>query len=215
MSARLHVGGIVLCGGRSNRMGLPKAALPFGPELMLQRVVRLLAETVEPIVVVAAADQQLPDLPPQVMVTRDERAGRGPLEGMRVGLTAIANHADAAYATSCDVPLLSQAFVRRMIAELGEHDAAVPIDGEFYHPLAAVYRTHTATTIEQLLDQEKLRTSDLFATLLTNRVPIQELRDVDPELLTLMNVNTPADYARALELAGFSMDVSLKTQLGL
>ena len=31
---------IVLCGGRSSRMGTPKALLPFGPELMLQRVVR-------------------------------------------------------------------------------------------------------------------------------------------------------------------------------
>ena len=196
-------------------MGLPKATLPFGPELMLQRVVRLLAEVVEPIVVVAAADQQLPDLPPHVMVTRDEREGRGPLEGLRAGLTAIASHADAAYATSCDVPLLSPAFVSHMIAELGTHDAAVPIDGEFYHPLAAVYRTHTVATIEQLLDQEKLRTSDLFATLLTNRVPIQELRGVDPELLTLMNVNTPSDYAKALKLVGFQIDSTLKTQLGL
>jgi len=164
---------------------------------------------------VAAADQQLPDLPPEIIVTRDERDGHGPIEGLRVGLTAIASHADAAYATSCDVPLLSQAFVRRMIAELGENDAAVPIDGEFFHPLAAVYRTHTAATMERLLDQAKLRTSDLFATLLTNRVPIQELRGVDPALLTLMNVNTPSDYVRALELAGFSMDVSLKTRLGL
>ena len=35
-------GAIILCGGRSSRMGLPKLALPFGPELMLQRIVRLL-----------------------------------------------------------------------------------------------------------------------------------------------------------------------------
>ena len=121
MSDRVHVGGIVLCGGSSNRMGRPKATLPFGPELMLPRVVRLLAEVVAPIVVVAAADQQLPDLPPDILVTRDERDGRGPLEGLRVGLTALASHVDAAFATSCDVPLLAPEFVRRMIAELGEH----------------------------------------------------------------------------------------------
>ena len=34
-------GGIVLCGGKSTRMGRDKATLPFGPELMLERVVRL------------------------------------------------------------------------------------------------------------------------------------------------------------------------------
>jgi len=196
-------------------MGLSKATLPFGPELMLQRVVRLLFEVVEPIVVVAAADQQLPDLPPRVIVTRDEREGRGPLEGLRVGLTVIAGDADAAYATSCDVPLLAQAFVHRMIAEFGEYDAAVPVDGEFYHPLAAVYRTRTVATIEQLLGQEKLRTSDLFETLLTNRVPVQALRGIDPELLTLMNINTPSDYARAMERAGFPIDSTVRKQLGL
>ncbi|MEO8499189.1 MAG: molybdenum cofactor guanylyltransferase, partial [Planctomycetota bacterium] len=192
MSDRSQVGGIVLCGGYSSRMGLPKATLPFGPELMLQRVVRLLSEIVEPIVVVAAVDQQLPDLPPRTIVTRDEREGHGPLEGLRVGIAAIAGYVDAAYATSCDVPLLSQAFVRHMIAELGQHDAAVLVDGKFYHPLAAVYRTHIAVTIARLLDQEQRRTSELFESVSTNRVPIQVLRGIDPDLLTLMNVNTPA-----------------------
>ena len=46
--------GIILCGGRSTRMGRDKATLPFGPELMLQRVVRLLGEAVQRIVIVAA-----------------------------------------------------------------------------------------------------------------------------------------------------------------
>lgn len=215
MRDRLRVGGIVLCGGRSDRMGLPKATLPFGPELMLQRVVRLLSEVVQPIVVVAAAGQQLPDLPSEIIVKHDEREGHGPLEGLRIGLTSLGVHAEAAYATSCDVPLLSQAFVRQMIAALGEQDAAVPVDGEFYHPLAAVYRMHAAVTMEQLLDQGKLRTSGLFARLPTVSVPIEELRSVDPDLLTFMNVNSPSDYAKALELAGFPLDSTVNKQLGL
>ena len=45
----MNCGGIILCGGKSSRMGRPKATLPCGPELMLQRVARLLAEAVEPI----------------------------------------------------------------------------------------------------------------------------------------------------------------------
>ena len=104
-------GGIVLCGGKSTRMGVAKATLPFGPETMLQRVVRLLGTVVSPIVVVAARDQDLPVLPPDVIVTRDEREARGPLEGLRAGLKALPPAVDAAYVTSCDVPLLVPAFV--------------------------------------------------------------------------------------------------------
>src|SRR5512138_2999381 len=134
------VAGIVLCGGKSTRMGTSKALLPFGPETMLQRVVRLLTDVVSPIVVVAAVDQPLPTLPPEVIVTRDEQEGRGPLEGLRAGLKALPPQVDAAYVTSCDVPLLEPAFVAHMLSLLGDHDIAVmEIDG-FTHPLSAVYR---------------------------------------------------------------------------
>ena len=53
----MTTGGVVLCDGKSTRMGAAKAMLPFGPETMLQRVVRLLGTTVSPIVAVAARDQ--------------------------------------------------------------------------------------------------------------------------------------------------------------
>ena len=55
----MKVGGIVLCGGQSTRMGRPKAWLPFAGELMLQRVLRLLGTVVQPIVVVAAPEQDV------------------------------------------------------------------------------------------------------------------------------------------------------------
>jgi len=67
----MTIGGVVLCGGKSTRMGSPKALLPFGPETMLQRVVRLLGTVVSPIVVVAATGQDLPPLPASVILTRD------------------------------------------------------------------------------------------------------------------------------------------------
>ena len=123
-------------------MGTSKAMLPFGGELMLQRVVRLVGEVVatEDIVVVAAEGQELPDLPAGVSVARDAREGRGPLEGLAAGLSAVGDRVDAVYATSCDVPLLVPAFIEQMFSLLAAHDIAVPRDGKFYHPLAAVYR---------------------------------------------------------------------------
>src|SRR5262249_57842743 len=85
----LKVAGIVLCGGRSSRMGRPKAWLAFGDELMLQRVVRVLREVVDPVVVVAAPGQDVPPLPDTVEIVRDEVEGRGPLQGLAAGLAAL------------------------------------------------------------------------------------------------------------------------------
>jgi molybdopterin-guanine dinucleotide biosynthesis protein A len=199
-----RAGGIVLCGGRSTRMGASKASLPFGPETMLQRVVRLLGTVVAPIAVVAARGQELPDLPPSVIVTRDERDERGPLEALRAGLKALPATVDAAYVTSCDVPLLAPAFAERMIELLGDDDVAVmEIDG-FTHPLSAVYRTTTLAHIESLLAQDRLRPVFLFEAVRTRRVKPEEMVAVDPQLRTLRNLNTREDYLAALADAGFS-----------
>lgn len=195
-------GGIVLCGGKSTRMGSAKALLPFGPETMLQRVVRLLGGVVAPIVVVAAADQALPGLPAGVIVTRDEREARGPLEGLRAGLKALPEDVDAAYVTSCDVPLLEPAFVLRMIdLARGADIAVMEIDG-FPHPLSAVYRRATLPFVEDLLARDRLRPVFLFDAVRTRRVRPEEMTDVDPGLRTLANLNTPEEYRRALAAAG-------------
>jgi molybdopterin-guanine dinucleotide biosynthesis protein A len=200
----MTAGGIVLCGGRSTRMGVPKATLAFGPETMLQRVVRLLGTVISPIVVVAARDQLLPELPDTVTVTRDEREQRGPLEGLRAGLKALPHSIDIAYVTSCDVPLLVPRFVERMIELLGDHDIAVmEIDG-FPHPLSAVYRRDTLPHIESLLAQDRLRPVFLFDAVRTRRVRPNEMESVDPQLRTLRNLNTPEDYSEALSDAGLS-----------
>jgi len=194
--------GIVLCGGKSTRMGVSKATLPFGTETMLQRVVRLLSTVVSPIVVVAAREQELPKLPAGVCVTRDEREARGPLEGLRAGLKALPETVDSAYVTSCDVPLLEPAFVRRMVDLLGDADIAVmEIDG-FTHPLSAVYRRSTLTHVESLLAQDRLRPAFLFDAVRTRRVKPEEMVVADPQLWTLRNLNTREDYLTALRDAG-------------
>jgi molybdopterin-guanine dinucleotide biosynthesis protein A len=185
-------------------MGTSKALLPFGPETMLQRVVRLLGSVVSPMVVVAAVDQPLPELPPEVIVTRDEREARGPLEGLRAGLKALPPGVEAAYVTSCDVPLLVPGFVREMIRLSSGHDIAVmEIDG-FPHPLSAVYRISVLPRVEALLAADRLRPVFLFEAANTRRVQPTEMSAVDPDLQTLRNLNTRDDYERALAQAGVS-----------
>jgi molybdopterin-guanine dinucleotide biosynthesis protein A len=185
-------------------MGSPKALLPFGAETMLHRVVRLLGTVVAPIVVVAAPQQLLPALPADVIVTRDEQEGRGPLEGLRAGLKGLPGTVEMAYVTSCDVPLLVPDFVRRMIDLLGDHDVAVmDIDG-FPHPLSAVYRRTTLPHIEALLAQDRLRPVFLFDSVPTRRVRVDEMAAADPDLRTLRNLNTRADYLNALTIAGLT-----------
>lgn len=196
----LHVGGLVLCGGRSRRMGRPKAWLPFGAQPMLPHVVGRLRPAVAPVVVVAAPGQDLPELPADVQVVRDQARGRGPLQGLAAGLRALAGRVDAAFVSSCDAPLLTAPFIHRMIELLGAHPICVPwIDG-IYHPLAAVYRIDVLAAVEKLLAADCLRLTSLLEEQPTLRVTADQLIDVDPRLHSLRNLNTPNDYAEALQI---------------
>ncbi|MGE3808899.1 MAG: molybdenum cofactor guanylyltransferase [Gemmataceae bacterium] len=179
-------------------MGQPKAWLPFHGETMLARVVRLLRDVVEPIVVVAAPGQEVPPVQ-DVEIVRDACKDRGPLQGLAAGLLALTGRADAAFLSSCDVPFLKPPVVRRLIDLLGAHSICVPRAGEYHHPLAAVYRLEVADAVTALLTKDRLRPVFLFDKLPTRVVQAAELADIDPDFESFQNINTPEEYEQALQ----------------
>jgi molybdenum cofactor guanylyltransferase len=200
-------GAVVLCGGESRRMGTSKAWLPFGPERMLQRVVRLVGTVAGPIVVVAAPDQELPELPAEIAIVRDPIAGRGPLQGLAAGFAALSDRVELVYATATDVPFLEPGWIIRLAELIADHDLAIPYIGAFYHPLAALYRKNAVLpVIEGSLSEDRLRLASLVDSVKTRVVLEAEMHAVDPKLGTLRNLNHPAAYQEALRDADLSHD---------
>lgn len=196
--------GIVLAGGRSMRMGTPKATLSWRGSTLLRRSLGIVGRAVDgPLVVVKAPGQELP-LPEGVEVAQDARAGRGPLQGLAAGLAAIAGRTDAAYVSGVDSPLAHPAFVRHVVRSLdGGHDVALPRAHGFDHPLAAAYRISVAEAVEQLVTSGELAVGALIERLevrvLDEPALLADpaLAAFDPELDSLRNVNTRDEYDAA------------------
>src|SRR4051794_15214171 len=197
--------GIVLAGGRSSRMGSPKAALEWHGSTLLRRIVGIVARAVDgPVVVVRAPAQGLPPLPRSVEVVEDAREGRGPLQGLAAGLRAVEGRAPIAYLSSTDVPLLHPRFIARVLAALDDDvDVVLPHVGGFPHPLAAAYRTALADAVERLIAEDRMRPAFLFEACRVRRLDAAALLDdpalaaLDPELDSVLNLNEPADYEAA------------------
>jgi molybdopterin-guanine dinucleotide biosynthesis protein A len=194
-----RIGGIILCGGQSRRMGQPKEWLPFGNEVLLQRVVRIVRSVVSPVVVVAEPSRDVPILANEVRLVRDTAEYRGPLQGLVNGLSALSDEIDAVYLSACDVPLLRAAFIQRLIERMGSADIVVPEVEGFRQPLAALYRVNVLASAENLLQQNRFRLLDLQEAHQTVIVQRHDFVDVDPELESLRNLNTPEEYRAALE----------------
>lgn len=193
---------IVLAGGRSRRMGVAKAGLPWGGGTLLDHVVGVVAGAVDgPVVVVRAPGQELPPVTAaEVRVVEDPREGLGPVQGIAAGLAAVAGEAERAYVSAVDVPLLRPAFVRAVLAALdADHDVALPYVGGHRQPLAAAYRTALAPLVERLAAEGLLRTGDLFARVRVRRLAEADLPDAG---VSVRNVNTPEDFAAAAREAG-------------
>jgi molybdopterin-guanine dinucleotide biosynthesis protein A len=193
--------GIVLAGGRSTRMGSPKAALEWHGSTLLRRISGIVGRAVDgPVVVVRAPGQALPALPDGVEVVEDAREGRGPLQGLAAGLAAVRDRAPAAYASSTDVPLLHPRFVRRVLDALADDtDVVLPEVGGYPQPLAAVYRTALADTVERLIAEDRMRPAFLFEACRVKRLDAAALL-ADPAL------DAAATLAEAAAATGLALD---------
>ncbi len=195
-------------------MGRDKASLPFGDETMLQRVVRLVGDVVELVCVAAGPEQPTPPLPLGIFIARDNRAERGPLEGLLTGLDGLQGRVDAVFVTGCDAPLLEPRLIERMFELLGDADAAAPLDGDRVYPLPAVFRATVRKVVLHRLANHQLAMKSLLDEISTRRIPVDALRDVDPRLQSLFNVNSHEDHLAALELAGLGTTPASDSVLG-
>ena len=194
--------GIVLAGGRSTRMGTPKAALEWHGSTLLARITGLLGRTVAgPVVVARAPGQVLPALPGAVEVVDDPTPGQGPMHGIASGLDAVGERAPRAFVCSTDLPLLHPAYIRAVLARLGDGvDVVMPQVHGHPQPLAAGYRTAVAAHLHELIAAGRTRPARDLTQLRVVRPGEDELltdpalATADPQLDSVRNVNRPEEY---------------------
>ena len=182
--------GIVLAGGLSTRMGHDKAALPWGDSDLLNTVIERLSPVCRKLIVVSNLERKI--TLPGVQVVADHYKLCGPLGGMQAGLAA--SDADYNFIAACDMPYLNTAAVAYIRQAAEGYDAAVPyIDGH-YNPLHGVYRQTCLPYIDHLLAEQNYRILNFYSQIKMRHITVEELRQFDPDLMTLSNANTPDDY---------------------
>jgi molybdenum cofactor guanylyltransferase len=195
---------IILAGGRSSRMGTPKALLPFDGIPLIVHIVDTLRGMFDDAIVVAGAAQSLPPL--NARIVHDEVAFQGPVAGIYYGVRAATS--DLSFVTSCDSAFLNPALISHLVATAADHDVVVPHWGGRYQPLHAVYRKSVLPFLEEQLARNELRPVYLFDKVRTRRVDEEEVRLFDPEGLSFFNMNTPEEYRQAMEVWNARRSVS-------
>lgn len=186
-------------------MGRSKAALPFGGTTILERMLGELRRYFDDLIVVAAPADAEP-FPIHSMtggvaratLVRDEDFYAGPVTALVRGLAAAKN--EIAFACSCDLPLIRAEVARSLCDMIDGYDAVIPEVGARIQPLCAAYRRASREAIAAMAGERRL--TAIVTRLNGRRVGEAELRQIDPDLESFLNANTPEEYARALKLAG-------------
>ncbi len=197
------LGSMVLAGGRSDRMGRSKPALPWGDGSLLLHTVQTLLECTYPVVVVARDDhQELPPLHTECELIYDARPGEGPLQAIDAGMTFLAGKCDAVFVAGCDLPFLDTVVVGKFFDLLGESTALIPwIDGE-PQPLCAIYSMSLRKAVHDLVQSGQRRAQALAELSGCKKLSTDALRAIDPQLRFFRDVDTPEEYEAARKAAG-------------
>ena len=190
---------IVLAGGMNTRMqGHNKAFLEINGRTILDRLLSSLQTVFAEILLVTRRPDQYDGYP--IRLVEDIHKGRSSLTGIHAGL--VNARAAFGFAVPCDIPFLRPDLIRLMLDELEpDLDVVVPFYDGHYQPLCAIYSTRCIPLIEKQLASSDYKISHLFEHVRVKTVPLEKLSKVDPELLSFLNVNTPASYDACRRLA--------------
>lgn len=188
----------IIAGGSASRLGgRDKSRLPVGNRSILDRQLAVLRSLTDRILIVANEPDRFPHV--GLPVAGDLVPGAAALGGIYTALaTATTEHV---LAIACDLPFLSAPFLQYVVTSAEGFDLVIPRSPDGLQPICAMYSRACLEPIRGLLAASRLCVQDLAAIVRTREIGPHEIAACDPGGLLFFNVNTPADYARALEIA--------------
>jgi molybdenum cofactor guanylyltransferase len=193
--------GIILAGGRSQRMGTNKALLSLpgqASETFLARLASTLAPLCAERLIVARDPAQFAHVVlPDTRLVFDEKPGGGPLMGLYSGLNAM--QATTALVVAVDMPFVQPALLAFLLDCYKQDTLIVPVVEGIPQVLLALYPRSILPQIETLLRQGKHAPRALLEIAPVHYIEEAQLRQVDPQLRSFVGINTPQDLEAVME----------------
>lgn len=190
----LPVTGLILCGGKSRRMGRPKAFLPFAGRTIIEHTIETMQGLFDEVFLVANEPDAYSHL--QVDCVKDILPYRGPLGGILSGLLVAAN--PYVFVIACDMPLVSQRLMRQMATRRHGSDVVVLSHPGGIEPLLGVYSKTCIRPLEESLFSGKLKVAEFLAGLKAEIYDYPAGEDDTGSLPQYFNVNTPQEYSEVV-----------------
>ena len=198
----LKASALILAGGASERIGGVKALKELNGKPLITYVIEFAEKLFEEILVVVGAHGQTEEfrsvIPEKVKVVEDSISNGGPLVGIMSGVNQISLEYTAVL--PCDSPFMNVEVTKLLYRRCLGFDASIPRwPNGYIEPLHAFYRVQAIKPAGMsALEAGERRVADMIKRL--NKVwyvDIDEVRRLDPHLLSFFNINRVEDLQKA------------------
>lgn len=187
----------IIAGGKASRLGgRHKCLLPLGPARIIDRQLAVLSSMTDRLLIVANQTDRFREF--GLPVVPDLVPGAGTLGGIYTAITAAQTQQTLVIAG--DMPFLTMTVLARVVDAGRDVEVAIPRNAAGYQPLCASYAKACADRLRRRIDACQLKVIDILPDFIVREIGPEEIATLDPDGLTLFNVNTPDDYARAIDL---------------
>lgn len=182
-------------------MGREKALAMLASKPLVKYVINAVAEVAEEVIISVppGASERFEGVSPTAIIVEDSSSGVGPLEGL-INAFRVARENYVAVAP-CDTPFLRAEVVMLIAKRALEAEGALPMVRGLPEPLHGVYRRDVfLRAFEDAATRGVRKVQDALAGHKLFKVEEVDLRALDPDLLSFMNINSPEDLATAERL---------------
>lgn len=188
--------GIILAGGENARMGLNKALLRIDGHTIIEHIVEVINYIFSEILVVTNSPGDFKFL--KLKSVRDVTSTRGSLAGIYSGLVHSKTHYSFFFA--CDMPFIKPDLIKFMMGESQGHDVVIPQGKGGLEPLHAIYSKNCIDPIKDQFSRSDFKIVDFFPQVKVKLIDQSTITRFDPGQIGFFNINTRADYLRALRM---------------
>jgi molybdopterin-guanine dinucleotide biosynthesis protein A len=190
--------GVILSGGLNKRFdGENKAFISVGGRRIIDRLLDVFSDLFDEIILVTNHPELF--LQWDLTIVTDIIDLRSSLTGIHTGLFYSNN--PYAFFSACDTPFLKKELVEILVKQIEQKiDIIMPETAAGFEPLCAIYSKRCLKPAEDHLKANKVKIQWAFRSNRIKNIPENQLRTVDPELRSFLNINTPEDLVRAEEM---------------
>lgn len=193
------VAGALLCGGRSRRMGMSKAWLPWQDSWAVVEIGLVLAEQCEPVLLSKAPGQSLPSMPHTWRIVDDDEPEGGPLAALATACRALdgASFTGALVATCDQSPEALRDSATALLDGLESGGKSrIFFDGERRQPFPGYY---SASALRSIAEERARGVTSMHAFLDS----LGDEIEIIPAKRGPADWDDPAAYLAAAAAAGF------------